>query len=215
MAPVTYREYYLQASAAYHYVKTTLTVGVGNRILGQPGFILDRGACVSAMRAVTTPKQKAMDEQLAERLKRDAERIWGKNPNGTYRANQGTLDLFVRSGQMKLAGEFIELNAKAATLYKCGNCEEFSSLTFKYLKDHGVQPLDWFEQKGMFGTGFGNHAFVIVGRNRGTTESNVNTWNKEVVWCDPYEDKLGGFDLIKRRFGDEDIKVLHRWDPRA
>jgi len=58
----------------------------------------------------------------------------------------------------------------------------------------------------------GNHAFVILGRDKKTDASNIATWNKEVVWCDPYEDKIGGLDMIKERFGGKEISLLHRWD---
>jgi hypothetical protein len=208
---MTYQQNYQMASAAYHYVKSMLTIGAGNRILGQPGFKWSRQRCVDSMREVTGRKQQEMDAELAKKLIAFGEKTWGRDGQGNWKGDPGSRALYTRVQQMNLAGEFIELNAAAALQFKCGNCEEFSSLTFKYLKDHGVQPIDWMKQEGFSGE-LGNHAFVIVGRDKKTAAGDVSSWNKEVVWCDPYEGELGGLDLIKHRFAGEELSVLHRWD---
>lgn len=228
MALLSYSRYFEMAAAAYNYVKTALYKGVGNRILSkvdlseqvlefQPGFVGTRKSGVNQLRDVTSPLQKQWDNQLAKRLVDYAEKTWGKDEQGKWRAERGTLDLYSKTEIMKSMGEVIEQNAKYALQYACGNCEEFSSLTFKFLKDRDVRPIDWMKQHGYMESvsSFGNHAFVIIGRDKKTDAGNIDTWNKEVVWCDPYEDEIGGLDLIKKRFGGKELSLLHRWDAFA
>ena len=105
----------------------------------------------------------------------------------------------------------IQLRAKYAIDYECGNCEEFSALTFKYLMDYKVKPLDWMKLVGWFGSDIGNHAFVIIGRKSGTSDKDISTWNEEVVWCDPYEKVVGGIKEIKERFEGKKIFSRYRW----
>jgi hypothetical protein len=106
---------------------------------------------------------------------------------------------------------YIATYANYALSYKCGNCEEFSALTFQMLKTNGVRPLDWMKQLGYGNTSWGNHAFVIIGRDDSTTAGDIASWNKEVVWCDPYEKKIGGIKEIKERFEGKKIILRYRW----
>jgi hypothetical protein len=221
MVPMTYSQYFSLGTAAYKYVKQAMYRGVGNRILGeggfQPGSMSDRRGCVNLLRKITDPMQKKMDEKLAHRMVSFAEKTWGKDDQGRWRAERGTLDLYAKTETMRSMAEIIEVNAKAALAFACGNCEEFSSLTFKFLKDRDVKPIDWMKQSGYLEavSSFGNHAFVIIGRDKKTDAGNIDSWNKEVVWCDPYEDEIGGLDLIKKRFGGKELSLLYRWDTFA
>jgi hypothetical protein len=221
MVPMTYSQYFSLGTAAYKYVKQAMHKGVANRILGeggfQPGFIGSRQSCKNDLRKITGPIQTKMDEDLAKRMVNFAMKTWGKDERGRWQTDRGTLDLYAKTETMRSMAEMIEVNAKYALQFACGNCEEFSSLTFKFLKDRDVKPIDWMKQSGFWEavSGFGNHAFVIIGRDKKTDAGNIDSWNKEVVWCDPYEDEIGGLDLIKKRFGGKELSLLYRWDTFA
>jgi hypothetical protein len=77
--------------------------------------------------------------------------------------------------------------------------------------DYKVRSLDWMKLGRWRGTDYGNHAFVIIGRKSGTNDRDISTWNDEVVWCDPYERKIGGIKEIKERFGGQKIFSKYRW----
>ena len=66
----------------------------------------------------------------------------------------------------------------------CGNCGEQSALAFKYLEENGIRPLDWMYRMN------GDHAFVVIGRDRGTKDSNYSTWGIDAVVCDPWNEIL-------------------------
>ena len=187
MKLLTYDEYYSLAYEAYQRVVTSLTKGRGNKSFGEPGGFMGNAArnqCVVDLRAAEQTELAAVKAARAEELK-----------------NLCT----------PLVTEYhIELTAKYALEYKCGNCEEFSALTFRILKVNGVTPLDWFRQEGWTGS-YGNHAFVIVGRDSSTTATDISTWNNEVVWCDPYEKRMGGLNDIRDRFKGEKLHLRYRW----
>lgn len=215
MATMTYSEYYANAKAAYDYVKGKMTIGAGNRVIGQPGGILGkhyRSSCVSRLREGTEPLLQKLDDDNVAAMEQYGEKRWGRNPNGTFRGDAGERELYKGSKVKEMHGKAIDVDAAAAEKAGCGNCEEQSSLVFRFLKERSVMPLDWMEEEGILGTGFGNHAFVILGRDKKTDASKVGSWNGEVVWCDPYEGKLGGISLIKSRFGDASLRLLHRFD---
>jgi len=73
----------------------------------------------------------------------------------------------------------IEITAYVAGLSKCGNCEEHTAVAFIYLRDHKVRPID-FMLKGA------KHAFVVVGRAKGSKAADPTTWGPEAVVCDPW-----------------------------
>jgi len=118
-------------------------------------------------------------------------------------------------GIRKNSYEHLKTYADYAQMFGCGNCEEFSSLTFELLKQKNVMPLDWMQQGGfLYGLmgSLGNHAFVIIGRNKSTVETDISTWNEQVVWCDPYEKEIGGLDKIKERFSGKVLMHRVRFD---
>jgi hypothetical protein len=122
MVAMSYSQYYALGTAAYKYVKQAMHKGAGNRIMAepgsfQPGFILDRWSCKNDLRKVTGPIQKKMDDDLARRMVDHAEKTWGKDEKGRWRAERGTLDLYSRTEIAKSMGDVIELNARSALEY--------------------------------------------------------------------------------------------------
>ena len=215
MVALTYSQYYAQAREAYNFVAGKMTIGAGNKVLSQPGGVtdfFDRKKCVSDIRETTGPELEKLDKDSVAQMEDYGKKRWGQNADGTFRGDEGERVLYRDSKLREMHGKAIDVNATAGEKAGCGNCEEQSSMVFKFLKDRGVMPLDWMEEGGIFGTGFGNHAFVILGRDKKTDASNIGSWNGEVVWCDPYEGKLGGLSLIRTRFGDAALRLLHRFD---
>ena len=76
----------------------------------------------------------------------------------------------------------IEKTAAAAEAYGCGNCGEQSAIAFVYLRRQKTFPLDWMEVNDY------EHAFVIIGRKRGSDTTDARTWGDEAVVCDPWRD---------------------------
>jgi hypothetical protein len=77
---------------------------------------------------------------------------------------------------------YLEKSAEAAQQYGCGNCGEQSAIAFVYLRQLKIFPLDWMEVNDY------EHAFVIVGRRRGSDPTDYATWGDEAVVCDPWRD---------------------------
>src|ERR1700752_4719209 len=131
----TYLEH---ATAAYKYVKQTMTVGAGNKLFGQPGGplgIRSRRSTLDKLRVSTGQREQELDRATAERIKKYYRGLLGlKAPDAL-----GTAGLYKHLEIMKMHGELLEFNALKAIEYGAGNCEEQSSLTFKFLKDRNVK----------------------------------------------------------------------------
>lgn len=78
--------------------------------------------------------------------------------------------------------------AAVALKFKAGNCAEQAALAFIYLRDHKIFPIDYIEKPAKVGTLFG-HAFVVVGRLKGSDPNKVETWGPDAVVCDPHQEK--------------------------
>jgi hypothetical protein len=79
----------------------------------------------------------------------------------------------------------MEKSAAAAEAYGCGNCGEQSAIAFVFLRRQKTFPLDWMEVNDY------QHAFVIIGRRRGSDVTDYRTWGDEAVVCDPWRDVVG------------------------
>ena len=179
----SYEVYYNIADIVGRRVMQDLKKGRGNKTIGdEPGGVMGNASRDQCVKDMRAAKDKEMMENQSVCMPYTS-------PTDCY----------------------LQETAKYALAYECGNCEEFSSLTFKYLMDYKVKPLDWMKLGGWFGTGYSNHAFVIIGRKSGTNDRDISTWNDEVVWCDPYEKRIGGIKEIKERFGGEKIFSKYRW----
>lgn len=76
--------------------------------------------------------------------------------------------------------EKIKIIADEVKRKQCGNCGEFSALAFMYLFDKGIRPLDWMSLVG------GDHAFVVIGRDKKGDVSKPLNWGPSAVICDPW-----------------------------
>lgn len=82
----------------------------------------------------------------------------------------------------------IEFRAAAAAVYGAGNCAEQAALAFIYLRDKGIFPLDYmFKPNWVPFLDFGGHAFVVIGRNKGSNAEIPATWGDTAVIADPHE----------------------------
>ena len=211
MALLKQEEYLGHAKEAFEYVSKKMLKGAGNRIMDQPSesSFWDRKQCVEEK--IRPKTEELILEAREEEL--DKTRAALRAKLGDHWESVMTEQVRNEAGaetDMRIWGRAIEINAEYAEKFGCGNCEEQSALTFRFLKDRGVKPLDLVKQEG-WAFGFGNHAFVILGRDGKTKIGEVSTWNTEVVWCDPYENEMGGLDKIKDRFEGKDLSLLYRW----
>ncbi len=87
---------------------------------------------------------------------------------------------------------YLQISANWAKFFGCGNCGEQSALAFVYLRDKGVRPLDWYQVDDF------KHAFVIVGRAKGSDPLKWETWGWDAVMCDPWRNvvKEALFDAV-------------------
>ena len=74
----------------------------------------------------------------------------------------------------------LEKTVANAEAYGCGNCGEQSAIAFAFLRRQKTFPLDWMEVDDY------KHAFVIIGRRRGSDTTDYRTWGDEAVVCDPW-----------------------------
>jgi hypothetical protein len=82
----------------------------------------------------------------------------------------------------------IEFRAAAAAAYGAGNCAEQAALAFVYLRDRGIFPLDYmFKPDWVPFLSLGGHAFVVIGRSKGSDPAKPSTWGRLAVIADPHE----------------------------
>lgn len=210
MALLSQKEYLDWARKAFAYVRENMTKGAGNRFFDQPENTSksEREQCIAKMREKSA---KDLEDEEKWNLHDSLVKLRGKyGEDWDSVITKAARKEAIAENQRENWGKAVDINAQYALEYGCGNCEEQSALTFKYLKDHGVMPLDWLKQEGFLGE-FGNHAFVILGRDREAPIKDVSAWNPEAVWCDPYENEMGGLDKITERFEGKDLSLLYRW----
>ena len=155
--------YYLSAaSIANDYVKKKMTIGASNKMR----WDFPRAWACSGSLINTGEMRLHVDKLMDEALL-----------NEHY-----TTDL---DGALKYQRIYLEKSAEAAQAYGCGNCGEQSAIAFVYLRQQKTFPLDWMEVNDY------EHAFVIIGRRRGSDPANYATWGDEAVVCDPWRDVVG------------------------
>jgi hypothetical protein len=147
------------AVIANKYVKSVMTIGASNKLR----WDFPRAWACSGSLINTGAMRKKVDRDLAA--------AFAKEPD--------SYELYanIRAQQIVL-----EKSADAATLYGCGNCGEQSAIAFVYLRGQKTFPLDWMEVNDY------EHAFVIIGRRRGSETTNYLTWGDDAVVCDPWRD---------------------------
>ncbi len=214
MALLIYEQYLSHAREAFRYVKKKMFLGAGNRIFGQASGIQGYNARMVCVERIVRPQTKELIlkiQQEEAKITREKVRArWGENWKSVI--TEQARKQAEAENERRWRARAIAVNAQYAEIFGCGNCEEQSSLTFHFLRKKGIRPIDLFMHGGWLGSGFGSHAFVILGRDGKTDIGNPGGWNREAVWCDPYEDQVGGLDKIKDRFGKEKLNLLFRWE---
>ena len=75
----------------------------------------------------------------------------------------------------------IQILSDLVDQYGCGNCMELAAVTFMYLYNLNIGPLDYMALNGA------DHAFVVIGRNRSDDVDTIGRdWDKSAVVCDPW-----------------------------
>ncbi len=73
--------------------------------------------------------------------------------------------------------------AAKATHMGCGNCGEQAAIAFEFLRAGDYRPLEYV----IFDPG--DHAFVVIGRRKGSQLNDIGTWGPEAVVCDAWDGK--------------------------
>ena len=154
--------YYLSAAViANEYVKKKMTIGASNKLR----WDFPRAWACSGSLINTGSMRKHVDREMRAVINADTETVYSE------------IDY-----NMKFQKLYLEKSADAAQLYGCGNCGEQSAIAFVYLRQQKTFPLDWMEVNDY------EHAFVIIGRRRGSDPADFRTWGDEAVVCDPWRD---------------------------
>jgi hypothetical protein len=154
--------YYLSAAViANEYVKKKMTIGASNKL--RPDF----------WRAWQCSGSLIQTGEMREYVDREVRAAFDTDPNPVL----SNIDYRLRAHRI-----YLEKSAEGAEKFGCGNCGEQSALAFVYLRNQKTFPLDWMEVNNY------EHAFVIIGRKRGSDASNPATWGNEAVICDPWRD---------------------------
>ena len=100
-----------------------------------------------------------------------------------------------RNWSGKTRHEMITQWAQLARNRKWGNCGEYTSLAFEYLKGVDVGPIDFMVLTD------GDHAFCVMGRPEGTDDRDAGTWGLNDVWIiDGWKKLL--FEMTPSKFAE-------------
>jgi hypothetical protein len=84
----------------------------------------------------------------------------------------------------------IQMIADVGKAARVGNCQECAAIAAVFLRDRKVSPVEFMGLYKNLPLGFGNHAFVVIGREEGDNASRVpppKEWKGPAVICDPWE----------------------------
>jgi hypothetical protein len=168
--------YYLSAAViANEYVKKKMTIGASNKLRID---FLKAWQCSGSL-VNTGEMRKYVDKQMTDAINNDTQPV------------HSPLDYNLRFQKI-----YLEKSAVGAELYGCGNCGEQSAIAFVFLRNQKTFPLDWMEVNNY------EHAFVIIGRARGSDATNPITWGNEAVICDPWRDVVATVTSQKTYFAN-------------
>ena len=86
-------------------------------------------------------------------------------------ASKGTVPAWLRTAAAK------------AEATGCGNCGEQAAVAFMHLVERKVKPIDYMFRNNA------DHAFVVIGRDKGSLPENHSSWGKDANVCDPWHGK--------------------------
>jgi hypothetical protein len=91
----------------------------------------------------------------------------------------------------------IHNRAALAASAGCGNCGEQAAIAFSYLElSRNARPLDYVGPAGstrIVSSGNIDHAFVVIGRVKGSDPLDQKTWGVDAVVCDPWDGDSGSY----------------------
>lgn len=172
--------YLSSAIIANEFVKKKMTIGASNKLRWD---FLTAWQCSGSL-VNTGEMRKKVDRDVATTL--------------TTETYIGEVD-----GGIKLQKIIMEKSADAAMQFGCGNCGEQSAIAFVYLRQQKILPLDWMQVNDY------EHAFVVIGRQRGSDSRDFRTWGDEAVVCDPWRDVVGTVKSEARYFASRKPNWLY------
>ena len=69
-----------------------------------------------------------------------------------------------------------------------GNCGEMSAVAYLHLRPL-IRPITLVEVKFFSSWRDANHAFVVIGRDAASVNTDIRKWNPECAVCDPWANK--------------------------
>lgn len=100
--------------------------------------------------------------------------------------------------------------AQRALKAGCGNCGEQAAIAFIWLYDKRIQPLDYMSRTNA------DHAFVVIGRDAGSSLDKPSGWGNNCVVCDPWDEEAYYVTNIgKKMYGGGVLapRSMYRYDP--
>jgi len=218
----TYHENYVQAVFAVNFTLQKMYIGAPNNLgmaagkayLLQPSFdnANSGSAPVAALRGISPFPGGNLIAGVALSVVGHAAKAQLKNQreqDENYRAQ------LIRSGTFS-SNEVKELwiaeTARLAIQSGVGNCAEQAAITFIYLRDKGIFPIEIAYWGNLFGHQ-GSHSFVILDRSKDSDIRDPNTWGESCVVCDPQMTGLAfPASMATCYFGIKQFEIEFRMD---
>ena len=133
----------------------------------------------------------ARSEADRNRAEASAKAAWNKADQCVYgdlRQNKEWQRIDAQTGGVENLQD-IQILSDLADQYGCGNCGELTAVTFIYLYNLSIRPLDFMALKPP-----ADHAFVVIGRSGSDTDDSFgHNWDSNAVICDPWASELKAF----------------------
>lgn len=156
-----------------------------------------------------SPKQVKMMLKQAQAGLRNAEAKAGKYKNADdqllYDETRARIDQALQEASARQGGgdipklDELRIKASEAKRTRRGNCGENAALTFMFLYDMGVRPIERVHSSA-------DHAFVVIGR-RNADINDFETWGPDAVVSDSWAQGLNSGNIKYGTYGGaKDIK---------
>jgi hypothetical protein len=126
--------------------------------------------------------QRAKSQKDADQAEANSKAAWDKADKcvyGNLRHDSKWEKIILDAGGVHELQD-IQILRDLAEEHGCGNCVELTAMTFMYLYNLNIGPLDFMALDNA------DHAFVVIGRNRDDVDTVGRNWDKSAVVCDPW-----------------------------
>ena len=135
-----------------------------------------------------TGSKGAKSRKDSEKAEADSKAAWDKADKCVYqdlRQNSEWERINSQDGGVQSLQD-IQILSDLADHHGCGNCGEMTAVTFMYLYNLDIRPLDFMKLKKP-----ADHAFVVIGRKGSDKDDKLGrNWGTNAVVCDPWASGL-------------------------